>query len=182
MNLRNRMCSLLAGVLAASLFIAAACAAPAPSPAVRAAAPKPVKASGNEIKAVTGIITELYKAYVARDVEKVMALERASFEAAAEAYEKAGKGKASAVIDAYQGATEEVLNHKAFSMKPLNLADAQFQRVGEAVVVTSVVPIISTELVEVGEPGAGKKVRLRIGRFVFKKTATGYQIVRMDFF
>lgn len=181
MSLHNRMstlvaCLLVAGVLAASAAGAAPAAHGGCTPS------KPTKASGAEVKAATGVITELYNAYVARDVDKVMALERLSFEAAAEAYEKQGKGKASDVIDAYRGATDEVLKHKDFAMKPLNLADAQFQRVGDSVVVSSVIPIIATELVEVGEPGSGNKVRLRIGKFVFRAVDGTWQIVRMDFF
>lgn len=181
MTLRNRLSSVVACLLVTGIVtVTVAMAAPAAKKGC--AAPKPTKASGEEVKAVTGVITELYNAYVARDVDKVMALERLSFEAAAEAYEKQGKGKASDVIDAYRGATEEVLTHKDFAMKPLNLADAQFQRLGDSVVVTSVIPIIATELVEVGEPGSGKKVRLRIGKFVFRSVDGSWQIVRMDFF
>lgn len=181
MSLRNRMssvavCLLVTSVLAATIAVAAP-AAKGGSPG-----PKATKASGEDVKDVTGVITELYNAYVSRDVDKVMALERLSFEAAAEAYEKQGKGKASDVIDAYRGATEEVLTHKDFAMKPLNLADAQFQRVGDTLVVSSVIPIIATGLVEVGEPGGGKKVRLRIGKFVFRAVDGHWQIVRMDFF
>lgn len=173
-------------VAVATLFLVSgtgAQAAPSPTASPSAAAPlKPVKASGAEVKAVTGVISALYAAYTARDIDAVIALERRAFEAAAESYEKQGKGKASDVIDAFRGATEDILKHKDFSMKPLNLADAQFQRLGDRIVVTSVIPIIATEAVDVGDPSDPKKVRLRIGRFVLEPVGSGYQIVRMDFF
>lgn len=175
----------LGGVAIMLAVVPAASAAPAapssPSPASGASA-KAVKASASDVKAATGVITELYNAYVSRDLDRIMALERESIEASARAYESKGKGKAEDVRDALRGVTEEVIKHKDFKMKPLNLTDAEFERVGDAVVVSSVIPIIASELVEVGEPGAGKKARLRIGKFVFRQMDTHWTIVRMDLF
>lgn len=151
-------------------------------PATKPASSGPVKPTSDDAKAAARVITDLYDAYAARDLDRVMALERVSIDESAQTYEKQGKGKADDVREAFRGATEELLTHKDFRMQPLNLKDAQFQRVGDTLVVTSPIPIVATASVEVGTPGEGRKVRLRIGKFILKKGDAGFQIVRMQFF
>lgn len=142
-------------------------------------AQKPTPVPDGEKAAARLLIGNLYKAYASRDVDKVIALERESIEASAIDYEKKGKGSADVVRRSFRECTEDVLRNKDFAMKPLNLDDVEFRLEGDSLVVSSATPIIATETVEVGEAGSGQKVRLRICKFVLRKTSDGYAIMQM---
>ena len=125
------------------------------------------------------MIKELYDAYAEKNLDKIMEMQRNSIEASAIDYENQGKGSAQDVRDAYRSATEEILNHKEFKMMPLNTSDLTFQKKGSLCRVTSVVPIIATDRLEISEDGKYFFVRLRIGEFVFSPTENGWEIQTM---
>ncbi len=129
--------------------------------------------------AMVSVIKELYDAYATRNLEKVLELQKESIESSAVEYERQGKGSAQDVRDAYRSATDEILNHKEFRMLPLNISDLTFQKKGELCRVTSVVPIIATDRLEVSEDGKYFFVRLRIGEFVFAPNEKGWKIHTM---
>ncbi len=144
----------------------------------------PVKVSVKELteqdkEEIVTVIKALYNAYAEKDLDKVLELQKRSIESSALDYEKQGKGSAQDVRDAFREATEEILNHKAFKMLPLNLTDLTFQRKGDLCRVTSVVPIIATDRLEVMEDGKYFFVRLRIGEFIFAPEGDGWVIETM---
>ncbi len=140
--------------------------------------PKEVLAAEKE--EIIAVITSLYNAYAEKDLEKVLQLQNESIESSALAYEKEGKGSAQDVRDAFRSATDEILSHKAFKMLPLNTTDLTFQKKGKYIRVTSVVPIIATERLELMENGKYFFVRLRIAEFLFAPSETGgWKILNM---
>ncbi|MDQ7821858.1 MAG: hypothetical protein RDV48_03585 [Candidatus Eremiobacteraeota bacterium] len=163
-------------------------AKPTPSPtASPAAVKKPGKTESPEHQDVLKedrekiitVITALYNAYSEKNLDKIMELEKESIEASATDYEKKGKGPAQEVREAFKSATKEIIEHKDFKMLPLNMSDLTFQKRGKFVKVTSVVPIIATERLEVMEEGKYFFVRLRIGELVFDQRSDGWKIVNM---
>ena len=135
--------------------------------------------SEEDKSAILAVIKELYDAYAEKNLDKIMEMQRNSIEASAIDYENQGKGSAQDVRDAYRSATEEILNHKEFKMMPLNTSDLTFQKKGSLCRVTSVVPIIATDRLEISEDGKYFFVRLRIGEFVFSPTENGWEIQTM---
>ena len=121
-----------------------------------------------EKEAIISVIKEFYDAYASRDLDKVMEMQKNSIEESALEYEKQGKGKAQDVRDAYRSATKEIMEHKQFKMLPLNLSDITFRKKGKLCRVTSVVPIIATDRLEIVEDGKYFFIRLRVGEFVFE--------------
>jgi ketosteroid isomerase-like protein len=146
-----------------------------------AAYSQPKSVSAEEQQAVLAVIRDLYDAYNARDLDKVMALEHQFVEAQALAYEKRkGPGKGDEMRDALRGVTEEILKSRTFAMKPLQIDDVEYRREGDMIVVSSAIPIIATEYVEVEGDGTGNKARIRIAKFWLKKTTEGWRIEQMD--
>ena len=121
-----------------------------------------------EKEAIISVIKEFYDAYASKDLDKVMDMQKNSIEESALEYEKQGKGKAQDVRDAYRSATKEIMEHKQFKMLPLNLSDITFRKKGKLCRVTSVVPIIATDRLEIIEDGKYFFIRLRVGEFVFE--------------
>lgn len=145
----------------------------------------PARSSGpvtdEEKAAAVGVIKELYDAYTGRNLEKILALEHDFIEKLALEYEKRkGPGKGDEYRDAIRGVTEEVLNSSDFAMKPLRLDDVEYRREGEQIVVSSAIPIIASETVEVAGDGLGNKARLSMSKFWLKKTHEGWRINNMD--
>ena len=132
----------------------------------------------DEVK-ITDLIKELYNAYAEKDVSKVLELQKRSIESSAIDYEKQGKGSAEDVREAFKSATEEIINHKAFKMLPLNLTDLTFQQRGNYCRVTSVVPIIATDRLEIEDNGKYFFVRLRIAEFIFAPEGDKWVIENM---
>ena len=128
----------------------------------------PNELTPTEKEAIISVIKEFYDAYASKDLDKVMEMQKNSIEESAIEYEKQGKGKAQDVRDAYRAATKEIMEHKQFKMLPINLSDITFRKKGKLCKVTSVVPIIATERLEIVEDGKYFFVRLRIGEFVFE--------------
>ncbi len=128
----------------------------------------PNELTPTEKEAIISVIKEFYDAYASKDLDKVMEMQKNSVEESAIEYEKQGKGKAQDVRDAYRAATKEIMEHKQFKMLPINLSDITFRKKGKLCRVTSVVPIIATERLEIVEDGKYFFVRLRIGEFVFE--------------
>lgn len=125
-------------------------------------------------------ITDLYNAYADRSLEKILEIQHASIEASAIDYEKRKKGSADEVRDAFRDATKEIIEHKDYKLLPLNLSDISIIRTGHFYKVTSVVPIIATDRLEVQEEGKYFFVRLRIGEMIFEKSSEGsWKIVNM---
>jgi hypothetical protein len=150
--------------------------------AVGARAETPEAAVTAEEKAgAVGVIKALYQAYSDRDIDKILTLEHDFIEASAKAYEeKKGAGKGDELRDAFRGVTEEIIRSKQFAMKPLHLDDVQYRREGDRIVVSSAVPIIATEYVDVEGDGVGNRARLRIAKFWIRKTPEGWRIEQMD--
>ena len=141
--------------------------------ALKEKAEKEKKKNPNELttvekEAIISVIKEFYDAYASRDLDKVMEMQKNSIEESALEYEKQGKGKAQDVRDAYRSATKEIMEHKQFKMLPLNLSDITFRKKGKLCRVTSVVPIIATDRLEIVEDGKYFFIRLRVGEFVFE--------------
>lgn len=136
-------------------------------------ASSPREVTDEEKNQIIDLIKELYNAYAEKDLEKVLELEKNSIESSAIDYENQGKGSAQDVRDAYRFATGEVLNHKEFKMLPLNISDLTFQKKGNLCRVTSVVPIIATDRLEVNQDGKYFFVRLRIGELVVSPSEKG---------
>ena len=128
---------------------------------------------------IKNIIKELYDAYAERDVTKVLKLQKRSIESSAIDYEKQGKGSADDVREAFKSATEEIISHRAFKMLPLNLSDLTFQKKGDFCRVTSVVPIIATDRLEIEDNGKYFFVRLRIAEFIFAPEGDNWVIENM---
>jgi hypothetical protein len=128
---------------------------------------------------ITEILKDLYNAYAERNLDKILELQHDSIEASALDYEKKKKGTADDVRDAFKSATKEIIEHKDFKMLPLNLSDITFQKKGNICRVTSIVPIIATERLEVMEEGKYFYVRLRIGELIFEKKSDLWKIVNM---
>lgn len=125
-------------------------------------------------------ITDLYNAYADRSLEKILEIQHASIEASAIDYEKRKKGSADEVRDAFRDATKEIIEHKDYKLLPLNLSDISIVRTGHFYKVTSVVPIIATDRLEIQEEGKYFFVRLRIGEMIFEKSSEGsWKIVNM---
>ena len=95
-------------------------------------------------------------------------MQKNSIEESALEYEKQGKGKAQDVRDAYRAATKEIMEHKQFKMLPINLSDITFRKKGKLCRITSVVPIIATDRLEIVEDGKYFFIRLRIGELVLE--------------
>jgi len=163
-----------------------------PSPAVQAATPKATEKPVSKIdtskseegsvedrERITGIIRDLYNAYAERNLEKIIEIQHDSIEASALDYQKKKKGTADEVREAFKSATKEIIEHKDFKMLPLNLSDLTFQKKGIYCKVTSVVPIIATERLEVMEEGKYFFVRLRVGELVLEKKNDLWKIVNM---
>ena len=128
----------------------------------------PNELTAEEKEAIISVIKEFYDAYASKDLDKVMEMQKNSIEESALEYEKQGKGKAQDVRDAYRAATKEIMEHKQFKMLPINLSDITFRKKGKLCRVTSVVPIIATDRLEIVEDGKYFFVRLRIGEFVLQ--------------
>jgi hypothetical protein len=129
---------------------------------------------------ITALITELYNAYADRNLDKILEIQHAAIEASAVDYEKRKKGSADEVRDAFRDATKEIIEHKEYKLLPLNLSDITIARRGQFYKVTSVVPIIATDRLEVQEEGKYFFVRLRIGEMIFEKdSSTNWKIVNM---
>jgi len=64
-------------------------------------------------------------------------------------------------------------------MLPLNMSDLTFGKKGIYCKVTSVVPIIATERLEVMEEGKYFFVRLRVGELILEKKNDLWKIVNM---
>jgi hypothetical protein len=128
---------------------------------------------------ITEILKDLYSAYAERNLDTIMELQHDSIEASALDYEKKKKGSADEVREAFKSATKEIIEHKDFKMLPLNLSDMTFMKKGNTCRVTSIVPIIATERLEVMEEGKYFFVRLRIGEFIFEKKNDLWKIVNM---
>jgi hypothetical protein len=139
----------------------------------------PEEMTPDEKDKVLDVIKDLYNAYAERNLDKILALQKESIEASALDYEKKKKGSADDVREAFKGATKEIIEHKDFKMLPLNLSDITFQRKGNTCRITSVVPIIATERLEVMEEGKYFFVRLRIGELIFEKKNDEWKIVNM---
>lgn len=175
---RNGICAVavICLCLAGGRVAAAPPASPSPSPQ-RTVSP----VSAQEKAAVKAAIEVFYQAWVGRDLERIISLERLAIDASAEDYEKRGKGKAEDVRESFRGATKDVLDSKDFKMKPLHLVDVEFRREGELIVVASAIPIIATESVSVDMgDGTSQRVRILISKIVFRKAANGYEIVKMN--
>jgi len=150
------------------------------------AAPAPATLSAQDKEAICAVIQRLHQAYEKRDLEAVMALEQEAVDSKAAQVEASGivedgrKLTAAAYKDAIRGCTEEILNHKDYKLRELELQDLAFKRVGDRVEVCGVVPIIATDRVEVVAPGSGMMASLTYNRFTFEKRADGWHIVGMD--
>lgn len=168
------------GMLIACLLLVSSgpsvAAPPSPAPSQAPAAP----VTAQEKAQVRSAIEAFYKAWVAKDLDRILLLEKEAIETSALDYEKRGKGKAQDVRESFRGCTNDLLTSKEFQMKPLNLADVEFRRHGEWIVVSSVIPIIATESVEIGDPGSGQRARIVISKLVFRKSPEGYRIIKMD--
>ena len=150
---------------------------------------KPVPAKTTEAKydaladpdkeKMTVMIKDLYDAYEQRDLERILTIQKDAIEASAIDYEKRKKGTADEVREAFRDATKEIIEHKDFKMKPLNMGDLTFQRKGKYCKVTSIVPIIASERLEVEEEGKYFFVRLRIGEFIFEQEGEIWKIINM---
>ncbi len=130
---------------------------------------------------VVALIRALYHAYSARDLKTVMRLEHPAIEASAMDWQHRGKGRADDVRQAFRGATAEFFSHKDFKMKPLDIAYVQVRREGPRIVVTSVLPVIASEPIEVNDNGHPLKVSLKINKFVFQRSPSGknFEIIQM---
>lgn len=132
-----------------------------------------------EKEKITSLIKDLYTAYEQKNLERILEIQKYSIEASAIDYEKKGKGTADEVREAFRDATREIIEHKDFKMKPLNLSDLTFQRKGKYCRVTSIVPVIASERLEIEEEGKFFFVRLRIGEFIFEQDKDIWKIVNM---
>ena len=175
--LRNALCRLWAGLVCVMCFVALASGTGRAAPQAGTA---PVLVNAQEKADVQGVIRELYDAYVKKDLERILSMEKVAIEASAQEYERRGKGKAEEVRQAFRGATQDVLQAAKFGMKPLNLEDLEYRRQGNDIVVSSAVPIIATEKVDIGSEGETRTVRLLMSRFVLRKTGGRYEIVKMQ--
>ena len=128
----------------------------------------PNELTAEEKEAIISVIKEFYDAYASKDLDKVMEMQKNSIEESALEYEKQGKGKAQDVRDAYRAATKEIMEHKQFKMLPINLSDITFRKKGKLCRITSVVPIIATDRLEIVEDGKYFFIRLRIGELVLE--------------
>ncbi len=168
----------MAPALAAPSEVPAAPGSASPAATDPAASPAPIteaeKASAN------ALITDLYQAYLTRDLKKVLTLEAPAIRRSAEAYEQAKKGHAVEVLAAFRDATADIFNHPKFAMNPLRLDNVEYRREGDFVVVASAVPIIST--VDLDLPGAPGPVRIRIAQFALQPANGGFEIVKMDMY
>jgi hypothetical protein len=157
----------------------------APSPAPTAGlpasppqvAPAPAVDAG-EKQAIVSVIRELYAAYKRADVDAVMKLEQDAVEASAQDAVRRATYTAVQVRDAFRECHRDVLLHKDFAMKPLNLEDLHFVRRGTQILVRSDIPVIATEKVHLKE--SDMDVRLTISRFLFEKQGSVYRIVQMN--
>lgn len=123
--------------------------------------------------AARGAIRALYNAYAKRDLDQIMQIEHGCIEQSALLYEKQGKGPAQDVRRAFHDATQEMITSKGFAMRPLHLKEVQFRLEGNRIVVSSVVPIITSTAVVVGNPGEKKARAVKISKFVFIRTQDG---------
>lgn len=153
-------------------------ATPAPSPA-KTTDEKGEKLSEQDREKISGMITDLYNAYEQKNLEKILEIQHTAIENSAVDYEKRKKGTADEVREAFRDATKEIIEHKDFKMKPLNMGDLTFQKKGKYCKVTSVVPIIASERLEIEEEGKYFFIRLRIGEFIFEQQNDSWTIVNM---
>jgi len=129
---------------------------------------------------IISLITDLYNAYADKSLDRILEIQHDAIEASAIDYEKRKKGSADEVRDAFKDATKEIIEHKDYKLLPLNLSDISIARTGKFYKVTSVVPIIATDRLEVQEEGKYFFVRLRIGEMIFEKSNEGsWKIVNM---
>ncbi len=130
--------------------------------------------------AMKGAIETLYRAYAARDLEKVLEIERIPIDNSAKLlHEKKGVDPAE-VREAFQSMTQAIFKAPGFKMKPLNLKRISFKRRGEICEVASFSPILESNRVDIGIPGEPMKVNVRISQFVFKKATEGWELIKMD--
>ncbi|GEM_PF-1170175 len=136
--------------------------------------------SGEDRDQITALITDLYNAYAEKNLDRILEIQYAAIEASAIDYEKRKKGSAEEVRDAFRDATKEIIEHKDYKLLPLNLSDISVARRGQFFKVTSVVPIIATDRLEVQEEGKYFFVRLRIGEMIFEKDKeSNWKIINM---
>jgi hypothetical protein len=128
---------------------------------------------------VTAIITQLHAAYAAKDLDKIMELVRYSVEYSALDYEKRGKGPAQEVREAFRDATREIIEHKDYKLYPLNMSDVTFDRKGKYIKVTSVVPIILTDQLEIINDDKFFYVKLRVGEIIFEPAGDSWRIANL---
>ncbi|MGV8123393.1 MAG: hypothetical protein AB2L14_26875 [Candidatus Xenobiia bacterium LiM19] len=129
---------------------------------------------------IISLITDLYNAYADKSLDRILEIQHDAIEASAIDYEKRKKGSADEVRDAFKDATKEIIEHKDYKLLPLNLSDISIARTGKFYKVTSVVPIIATDRLEVQEEGKYFFVRLRIGEMIFEKSSEdSWKIVNM---
>lgn len=138
--------------------------------------------STEEMEAVTAVIQDLYDAYTKKDLERVLDLEEDAIRKSAERMAPEKQIQVEKIWSAYKETTEELFNAKDFKMKPLNLKNLNFVKIGEVIQVTSDEPVIASETVQLGNPDSGVvKASIKISNFYFRKIKDTWKIIQMGF-
>ncbi|MEW6280920.1 MAG: hypothetical protein AB1758_20060 [Candidatus Eremiobacterota bacterium] len=148
-----------------------------------AAAQERSAVSPEDQQAARALLRELYDAYQARDLNKVMAMIELAVDGSAREFEASGKGKGQDIVDAFRAFHEDLLGHPQFRLEEFNDRFLVFEpQTTDSFVVASPVPVILSDSLDFSD-SAGTTMttaRLRLGRFTLKKMDGRLRIAAMD--
>ena len=136
--------------------------------------PVPVK----EQQAMKEVLVNLWEAYKNKDINKVMEIQKVAVDRAAQRMEKQGKYSSDEVRAAFRGTAQDLFDADGFKMEALNVVGLKFEKKDKTYRVSSFIPIIASNKVQV----ASMKVRLKIGNIEFEKIKGEFVITRMQMY
>ena len=134
--------------------------------------------SEEERQEIVAVLTSLWEAYNERDIDRVMDLQKVAVERAAREMEQKGPYSADDVRDAFRGTAQDLFDTHDFQMEPLNIAGLKYEKKQNTYQVSSFIPILASNKVQV----ASLKVRLKVGNIQLEKIEGNFVITHMQMY